>query len=123
MTDNAQGSPQTVGLSGIGESVKLSPSSINFGNQKVGVTSVPIPITLTNLGTTTLNISQIKINGTNVEDFAQTNNCGNSVPAGGHCKITVTFTPKAKGHRSADVVIHDNGGGSPQTAPLAGVGT
>jgi hypothetical protein len=123
VTDNAQGSPQTVALLGVGESVKLSPSSIDFGNQKVGTTSVPVPITLNNLGTTTLNISQIKIKGTDAGDFAQTNNCGNSVPGGGHCKITVTFTPKAKGHRSAEVTIHDDGGGSPQTVPLSGAGT
>jgi hypothetical protein len=122
--DDAQGSPQKMALSGIGKSmVKLSPDSINFGNQKVGTTSVPIPITLTNIGKTTLSISQIKINGTDAGDFAQTNNCRSSVPAGGHCKITVTFTPKAKGHRSAEVAIHDNGGGSPQTVPLAGTGT
>ena len=121
--DNAQGSPQQVALSGTGESVTLSPSSINFGNQKVGTTSVPVPITLNNLGTTTLNISQIKIKGTDAGDFAQTNNCGNSVPGGGHCKITVTFTPEANGHRSAEVTIHDDGGGSPQTVPLSGTGT
>jgi FG-GAP-like repeat len=96
--DDAQGSPQKVALSGVGKSmVKLSPGSIDFGNQKVGTTSVPIPITLTNIGKTTLSISQIKINGTDAGDFAQTNNCGASVAAGGHCKITVTFTPKAKG--------------------------
>ena len=123
VTDNAEGSPQTVALSGVGRSVKLSPSSIDFGNQKVGTTSVPIPITLTNLGTTTLTISQLKIKGTNAADFAQTNNCGNSVPAQGQCTITVTFTPTAKGHRSAEVKINDNGGGSPQTVPLSGTGT
>jgi len=123
VTDNAQGSPQTVSLSGIGKIVKLAPSSINFGNQKVGTTSVPIPITLTNVGTVSLSISQIAIKGTDPADFAQTNNCGTSVPPQGQCKITVTFTPTAIGHRSARVSVRDTGGGSPQTVPLSGTGT
>jgi hypothetical protein len=123
VTDNAVGSPQTVALSGTGTAVMLSPISINFGNQKVGSKSVPIPITLTNVDTTSLTITQIKIKGTNAGDFAQTNNCGNSVPPKGQCTITVTFTPTVKGKRSAEVSITDNGGGSPQMVPLAGTGT
>ena len=36
IADNAPGSPQTVSLTGIGTIVKLSPTALNFGNQKVG---------------------------------------------------------------------------------------
>lgn len=123
VTDDAKGSPQQVALSGIGTIVKLSPTSVNFGNQKVGTSSVPIPITLKNVGSVTLTISQITIKGTNTDDFSQTNDCGNSVPAHGQCKITVTFTPSAKGQRSAKVSVSDDGGDSPQAVPLAGTGT
>jgi len=123
VTDNAVGSPQTVALSGTGTAVVLSPISINFGNQKVGTKSVPIPITLTNADTASLTITQIKIKGTNAGDFAETNNCGSSVPPKGQCTITVTFIPTVKGKRSAEVSITDNGGASPQTVPLAGTGT
>ena len=104
VTDDAQGSPQTVALSGTGISaVEFSPASVDFGNQNVGTTSVPIPITLTNRGPNTLSITQIAIKGSDAGDFAQTNDCGNSVPPGGHCTITVTFTPTVKGQRSAKV--------------------
>jgi hypothetical protein len=123
VTDDAQGSPQTIALSGTATEVKLSPLGINFGNQKVGTQSSPAPVQLTNLGTTTLKIQQIAIKGTNPADFSQTNNCGNSVPPGGSCTIQVTFTPKAKGKRSASLQVSDNGGGSPQRVRLTGTGT
>jgi two-component sensor histidine kinase len=123
VTDNAQGSPQTVSLSGSGMIVKLSPIGINFGNQKVGTTSNPVPVTLTNEGTETLNISQITIMGSNAGDFGQTNNCGSSVPAGDQCTIQVTFTPTQTGERSATLAVYDDGGGSPQKVALSGTGT
>jgi hypothetical protein len=123
VTDSAQGSPQTVALSGIGTEVQLSATGVNFGNQKVGTKSAPAPIKLTNVGATALSISQIAIKGLDPGDFSRTSNCGNSVPAGGNCTIKVTFAPKAKGPRAASLRIYDNGGGSPQKVALSGKGT
>jgi FG-GAP-like repeat/Abnormal spindle-like microcephaly-assoc'd, ASPM-SPD-2-Hydin len=123
VSDDAVGSPQTVALSGTGTAVVFSPTGINFGNEKVGTKSVPVPIRLSNLGTSALSISQIAIKGTDPNDFAQTNNCGSSVPPQSKCTITVTFTPTAKGSRSANVSITDNDPSSPQTVPLSGNGT
>jgi hypothetical protein len=70
-----------------------------------------------------VNFTGISIIGTDSKDFAETNTCGKSVPAGESCFITVTFTPLAKGLRSASVSIGDNGGGSPQKVSLIGTGT
>jgi len=123
VTDDAVGSPQNVALSGTGTAVVLSPTGINFGNQNVGTSSVPVPITLSNLGTSSLSITQIAIEGADPEDFTQTNNCGTIVPPQSKCTITVTFTPTAKGSRSANVSISDNDPTSPQTVPLSGNGT
>ncbi|HEV2382476.1 MAG TPA: choice-of-anchor D domain-containing protein [Terriglobia bacterium] len=123
ITDNAPGSPQTVALTGTGTVVKLSAASINFGSQKVGTTSPPVPVALGNAGTTPLGISSIKIGGADPEDFAETNNCGQSLEAGKSCTITVRFTPTATGTRSAWLGISDNGGGSPQRVALSGDGT
>jgi hypothetical protein len=123
VTDNATGSPQKVALSGTGTAVVLSPTAINFGKQKVGTSSVPIPVTLSNLGTSSLSITQIAIKGADSSDFSQTNNCGSSVPPQSKCTITVTFTPTATGSRSANVSITDNDPTSPQTVPLSGNGT
>ncbi len=121
--DDAVGSPQTVTLSGTGTVVELSPEGVNFGDQKVGTKSSPVPVTLTNKGKTSLSISKIAITGNDPEDFSQKNNCGTSVPPGGQCKISVTFAPTAKGTRSGMLSVSDDGGGSPQTVSLAGTGT
>jgi hypothetical protein len=96
---------------------------VNFGTQPVGTKSLPKTITLTNKGSVAVNISGISITGTDPSDFAQTNTCGKSVAAGGSCFIKVTFKPLAKGERTADVSMSDDGGGSPQKVSLTGTGT
>jgi hypothetical protein len=123
VNDNAKGSPQKAALTGVGTVVKFTPISVNFGDQKEGKKSSPLPIQLTNEGTTALSISKIGITGKDAGDFAETNNCGNSVPAGHSCTIKVTFDPQAKGQRAAALAVNDDGGGSPQNVPLAGTGT
>jgi FG-GAP-like repeat/Cep192 domain 4/HYDIN/CFA65/VesB-like, Ig-like domain len=123
ITDNAPNSPQTVSLSGVGTAVTLLPSSLDFGDQPVGTTSPPQTVTFTNYATRVLSIQGIRIAGTNPGSFAQTNTCGTSVPAGGNCTISVTFTPKRKGQEIATLHVSDNGGASPQTVALSGNGT
>jgi hypothetical protein len=79
-------------------------------------------VTLTNVGSTLLSITSISFAGTNPSDFSQTNTCGTSVVAGGSCTLTLTFHPTATGTRSASISITDNGGASPQSISLSGVG-
>ena len=112
-------------LSGTGTApgVSFSPTSLAFGNHKVGTTSSPKNVTLTNTGNATLSISSISLTGNNPGDFSQVNNCGSSLSAGKTCTITVTFKPKAVGARSANISVSDNANGSPQTVPLTGTGT
>jgi hypothetical protein len=123
VTDDAQGSPQKVGLSGEGTVVVLSPQGINFGDQKVGTKSAPAPVKLVNKDKNPVSISSIAISGPDAGDFTETNNCGTSVAAYGHCTIKVTFNPTSKGKRSATLSVYDDGGGSPQTVALSGTGT
>jgi hypothetical protein len=123
VTDSATGSPQTVSILGTGTVMTVSPVGINFGNQKVGTRSATIPVTLTNTGESKVFISGIAITGTNTGDFTQTNNCDSGLAGKSSCTIQVTFKPTATGARSALVSVSDNGGGSPQTVPLAGTGT
>jgi hypothetical protein len=123
VTDDAQGSPQTVALSGSGTVVKLSATGINFGNRRVGTKSPAVPVTLTNVGKSSLTIHQISIKGANAGDFSESNNCGSELPGGGSCIIKVIFAPQAKGKRSASLQISDNDPGSPQKVALTGNGT
>ena len=123
--DNGRTGRQKVGLSGVGAipTVKLSASSISFGNQLVGTSSAArTAVTLTDSSIVTLGISAVRITGANANDFAQSNNCGTSVAAGGNCTISITFTPSAGGSRTASISISDNGSGSPQTVGLSGTG-
>jgi hypothetical protein len=124
LTDNAPNSPQSVVITGVGvlPAVRFSPTSLHFGDQGVGTTSSPHAITLTNAGAGILKISSIHITGTNASDFARTNTCSSSIAPGGSCQISVTFAPKATGTRNAAVSIADNVPGSPQSAPITGVG-
>jgi hypothetical protein len=99
--------------------VMLTPASLSFPVQLVGTISKAKTIMLTNAGSATLTISSVMTSG----DFQQTNNCGSSLAAGSSCMISATFTPTAAGTRTGAVTIMDNASGSPQTAPLTGIGT
>jgi len=128
VADNAVGSPQSISLTGTGTEpvVSLSPTTLPaFASQAVGTTSAAQTITLSNTGTALLSITSISISGTNGSDFAQTNNCGGSVAAGGSCTLNVTFTPQAINSRTGTLTITDNDGTIPnstQTFALTGTG-
>ena len=125
ISDNGGGSPQSISLTGTGAAsvVTLSPTSLNFGPQLVGVVSSPLSVTLTNAGSSTLTVSSFTVTGGHAADYTATNNCGGSVAAGASCTITVKFNPHGSGVSTATLSIADNAAGSPQTVPLSGVGT
>jgi len=123
VTDNAAGSPQTTSLTGVGLlPVTLTPNAVNFGNEAVGLTSLPVTVTLTNNQTSVLTITQKAISGSGAADFSQTNNCGTSVPAQSSCIFNVTFTPSATGTFTAILGVQDNAPNSPQRTNLSGTG-
>jgi hypothetical protein len=95
--------------------------SVSFGSQPIGTRSVPNKITLTNTGTGAVILNSISIADANGGDFAETNTCSNRVAAGASCFITVTFTPSAKGKKTASISITD-GNGSQQKVILSGTG-
>lgn len=117
VSDNATGSPQTVTLTGTGaptSAVTLSPGSLTFGPENINLTTAPQTVTLSNSGSATLIISQIGFANGDWTDFGQSNNCGNSVPAGANCQINVTYSPHLFGAVSTDLAFTDNASGSPQ---------
>jgi hypothetical protein len=115
------GSPRLFPLTGTGTPVKLNPVSINFGDQKVGTVSPPVKVTMYNLGTTALSITEIGIvGGTN---FAETNNCGTSLPPHSTCAIKVTFDPTALGRESGQLKVRFDAPGTEEEVRLSGNGT
>jgi len=122
--DSASLKPQVIDLIGYGTVVGFTPLTLTFPPQKVGTTSSPQKIQVTNTGAVPLNFTYFfYIDGQNWHDFAETNTCGSLLAAGATCTISVTFSPQSTGARKAYVVVTDDGGGSPQTLKLGGTGT
>jgi Pro-kumamolisin, activation domain/Abnormal spindle-like microcephaly-assoc'd, ASPM-SPD-2-Hydin len=113
---------QNVALTGTGVAAALSitPTSLAFGNQTVGVKSAAKAITLKNTTTKAITISGIKVTGANTVSFAQTNNCPGSLGASATCTIEVTLDPTGTGARSADVTV--TASTATTNVPLTGTG-
>jgi hypothetical protein len=122
VVDNAQGAPQSVALSGNGGTtgVSISPTSFTFAPESVGIASAPTTANIKNTGTAPLSMT-VGMTGADPADFSETDNCSQMpVGAGQTCMLSLTFTPKQAGSRSAVVQISDNAPGNPQTIPLSG---
>jgi len=115
VSDDAANSPQLVSLNGTGFDL-LSPTSLAFYPEAVGLTTPPQIVTLTNNSSAPLTINSISTTG----DFAQTNNCPGTVAISATCTISVTFTPTADGSRSGTLVV--NTGLGTVTMSLTGTG-
>jgi Abnormal spindle-like microcephaly-assoc'd, ASPM-SPD-2-Hydin len=122
ITDNALNSPQQVvllvGMGNNGPQASLSTTSVSFGKQLVGTTSVAQTLTLTNTGTAVLYINSILASG----DYSQTNTCGTSLTAGAVCNISVTFTPSYHSQRTGYITVNDTDPSFLQTVNLTGQG-
>ena len=123
-TDNASGSPHTVGLSGTGTAagVALSTNSLTFASQTQGAASSAQSVTLTDNSDQSLTITSIAVTGTNAAAFSEANTCGTSISAGSSCTIFVTFNPTATGTLTATLTITDSASATPATINLSGTG-
>ena len=105
----------------IATSATLTPA-LSFGSQLVNTVSPASSATLSNTGLAPLLISSVSITGTNAGDFAMNSACGTVLAAGSSCSISITFTPLARGARTATLVVADNGTGASQSTTLTGTG-
>ena len=122
ISDNALGSPQVVALQGSGLGVPvvaLTPATLTFPSQPVGVSGTAQTVDLANQGTASLNISAIQITG----DYSETNNCPAVLAAGSSCSFSIVFTPTAPGSRAGSITISDSAAGSPHSVALSGTGS
>ena len=120
-TDSTPGSPQSVALAGVGvvsgPNATLSSANLAFGTVPIGE-SDSLSVTLSNYGTSGINISSIATNS----DFSETNNCGTSLAPNTGCTINLTFSPSTAGTINGTLTITDDAGDSPQSAALSGAG-
>jgi hypothetical protein len=122
-TDDALGSPQTVALKGTGQSITVSPTSLNFGPVAVGNTSAEQNVTVTNVGPAIVTFTGFTLSGAAAGDYLiSSNTCGATLAPSANCSVGVSFTPTRRGTRNAKLNVKNNGGASPVTATLTGVG-
>ena len=121
LADNAVNNPQQASLTGVGVSLSLSPTTLNFGPDPVGQVTGPQTVTVTNVGTATVNLTNFTITGTATDYAISANSCGATLAAGTNCAISVTFDPIRKGVRNGKLNILNSGGGT-VTEILSGTG-
>jgi hypothetical protein len=107
-------------------SANLDTSTLSFDFQPIGTTSAAQAVTLTSTGTTSFQITSIRITG----DFTESSTCpvlgapGDStgVANGSPCTFSVTFTPTVGGPRSGSLTLNGTNGVS-LSVGLNGTGT
>ena len=119
ITHDATGSPNAVTITGTGvsPSVQLSASSLAFGRTSLGVTTSR-SVTISNTGTADLTVSSISASS---PAYIPSSDCA-TVPPGGSCTVTVSFTPTQAGPAPATLSIADDAPGSPHSVSLSGQG-
>ena len=113
------GSPAKIPVSGVGAvPATITPTSLSFGTQVIGTTSASQTITVTNNGTSLLQVTAVQVAG----DFAQSNNCVGFVSAGASCNIQVSFTPTLRGAENGTLTLTGNFNNGSPTIVLSGTG-
>lgn len=123
VADDAQGSPQTIALTGTGIAVlpalSLSPPAPSFPATTQGASSSPQTLTAVNSGNAPLQVSSVSLGGSNASQFSISSTCTAPLAPAASCAISLVFSPTASGQSSANLIIADNASGSPQTVSLS----
>jgi Beta-propeller repeat len=96
----------------------VAPALVIFPPQQVGAPSAPQTVTIFDMGSAGLTVSNASATG----DFSLQNGCTTVAATGGTCAIQVTFTPTVLGTRTGTLTITDSSAGSPRTVQLTGQG-
>jgi hypothetical protein len=97
--------------------ISLSPAALNFATQAVATASAPQTITVTNIGSVPLTVTQVVTAG----DFNESDNCTvAAITPNSTCAVQVSFLPTVTGSRSGVLTIYGNVAGGQATASLSG---
>lgn len=88
----------------------LTPPSLMFGAQNIGLNGGTMTMTLKNTAATTLTGISISLSGVNASEYSQSNNCPTSLTSGQSCVISVTFLPLTIGVKTAAVTVVSSAG-------------
>ncbi len=119
---------QTVSLSGMGlkpPEFSVSPGSLTFAAQPVGVPSSAQTLTVKNIGDADAARVDFSISGLQAGSFsapAVTNTCGATLTAGSTCTVQVVFTPVSSGGAQATLNLTSSNAKPFPGVPLNGTG-
>ena len=97
----------------------VGPASLSF-HSTMNVRTSAQTVTVTNTGASALAISSIEVAGTNLLQFAQTNNCPATLAVGASCTANVTFRPTWINGVPMKATLNVNAGGITKTTALSG---
>lgn len=102
---------------------ELSAGRLDFGSRRVGGEGLLQSVTLTNRGAGPLEVGRVSLGGEHATDFVLYEGCsGGSLAPGESCEVEVGFVARARGARSATLVLELGPGLEPARVPLAGSG-
>ncbi len=118
---------QTVPLSGTGITaavIAVSPASLTFTAQQVGMASAPQTLTVSNTGGSPMANVGFQITGLSAASFSTgSTTCGATLASGSNCTVQVIFAPLASGGATASLAVSSSTPGvAPVDVPLTGAG-
>jgi len=121
ISDNAQGSPQTVSLQGQATFFLVSPLSWDFGTVTWGTTSTPLQISIYGEDGQPEKVSFSISPSGDTSLFPYTNTCNGYVPSHAFCYVNISFAP-VQGTGSVSANFQINGGGGLTKVAISGTG-
>jgi hypothetical protein len=98
------------------------PISLNFGPRLLLSNGPELAVTVSNNGESPMTISGVTVVGTNPADYTISSNGCATVAPKATCKVSVKFSPKLPGNRTANLQFADNAPGGPHLVGLNGSG-
>ena len=106
--------------------LEVSTTAVDFGDEELGGSSAVQNVGLDNQSADPVQISSIEIEGENARDFLVTEGSTcvpeRALAAGAQCTVGVRFRPRARGDRTAVLVLRLSGVQAPLRIDLRGIG-
>jgi hypothetical protein len=107
----------------VSSALQVQPSSVDFGILEVGGSSAT-PVTVSNVGTDTIHVSQVFITAESDPDFSVDSNAAFDLQGGQSHVLTVTLSPTSGGSKSGTLRVMSDDPNSPKVdVPLSGSGS
>jgi len=119
VASDGPGSPQPVPVAGIAFSPQ---TGRDFGDQRLGVTSRELALTIQNPGTAPLTFTGPPEFSNPDFALAGPDDCTDPIAPEGSCTLHVTLKPSALGARKGNLTMHDSAPGGPHSYDVTGVG-